>query len=101
MAKTSAINRNLKRKKMVKKFASKREALRAIIKDAKSTPEERFAAVMKLSQLPKNSAPARIKNRCEVTGRPRGYFRKFKICRNQLRELGSTGQLPGVTKSSW
>lgn len=101
MAKVSAVQKNLKRQRMVKKFAAKREALRAIIKNAKSTPEERFAAVMKLSELPKNSAPARIKNRCEITGRPRGYFRKFKLCRNQIRELGSSGQLPGVTKSSW
>ncbi|MAM34867.1 MAG: 30S ribosomal protein S14 [Micavibrio sp.] len=101
MAKVSAVQRDLKRRRLVKKYADKRAALKAKIMDKDSSPEERFQAVLEMSELPKNSAKERIRNRCAVTGRPRGYHRKFKLCRNMLRQLGSTGQLPGVTKSSW
>lgn len=101
MAKVSAIQRDLKRRKLVKKFANKRAALKARIMDKDATPEDRFAAAMEMAALPKNSAKDRVRNRCAVTGRPRGYHRKFKLCRNMLRDLGSKGQLPGVTKASW
>mgnify|MGYP001391112540 CR=1 FL=1 len=101
MAKVSAVQRDLKRRRLVKKYADKRAALKAKIMDKDASPEERFQAVLEMSELPKNSAKERIRNRCAVTGRPRGYHRKFKLCRNMLRQLGSTGQLPGVTKSSW
>ena len=101
MAKVSAVQRDLKRRRLVKKYADKRAALKAKIMDKDSSPEERFQAVLEMSELPKNSAKERIRNRCAVKGRPRGYHRKFKLCRNMLRQLGSTGQLPGVTKSSW
>ncbi len=101
MAKVSAVQRNLKRRKLVKKYATKRADLKATIMDKTANPEDRFQAALALAELPKNSAKIRIRNRCEVTGRPRGYHRKFKLCRNMLRELGSKGQLPGITKSSW
>lgn len=101
MAKVSAVQRDLKRRKMAKKYANKRAALKATIMDKSVNPEERFQAALQLAELPKNSAKIRIRNRCAVTGRPRGYHRKFKLCRNMLRELGSKGQLPGITKSSW
>lgn len=101
MAKKSAIARNNKRKKLIGKFANKRAALKAIVMNKELPMEERFAAQLKLAALPRNSAENRQRNRCEVTGRPRGYYRKFKMCRNQLRELGSFGQVPGLTKSSW
>ncbi len=101
MAKKSAIEKNERRRKLVTKFAGKRAALRAMAKDASLPPEERFKARLKLNELPKNGAAVRLRNRCTVSGRPRGYYRKFGISRIALRELGSKGQLPGVVKSSW
>lgn len=101
MAKKSAIEKNDKRRRLVAKFAGKRAALRAMAKDASLPPEERFKARLKLNELPKNGAATRVRNRCTVSGRPRGYYRKFGISRIALRELGSKGQLPGVVKSSW
>ena len=101
MAKTSAIQRNLKRIKMAKKFAKKREALKKIIKNKKLPLEERFAAQLKIAKIPRNSAKNRIRNRCEITGRPHGVYRKLKISRIALRELASSGKIPGMTKSSW
>jgi len=101
MAKTSAIQRNLKRIKLTKKFKKKREALKKIIRDKKLPLDERFAAQLKLAKLPKNSSKVRIMNRCEITGRPHGVYRKLKISRIALRELASSGKIPGMTKSSW
>ena len=101
MAKTSAIQRNLKRIRLSKKFLRKREALKKIIKNKKLPLDERFNAQLKLSKLPKNSARTRIRNRCEITGRPHGVYRKLKISRIALRELASSGKIPGMTKSSW
>ncbi len=101
MAKTSAVERNRKREKMVKRFAAKRAKLKAIASDRALAPEERFAARLKLSEMPRNSSAVRIHNRCELTGRPRGYYRKFKLSRIALRQLASAGQIPGMVKSSW
>lgn len=101
MAKASAVNRDLKRRKLSKQYAGKRAALKAVIKNRDLAPDERFAAMLKLADLPRNSAKIRIRNRCALTGRPRGNFRKFNLSRNALRLLASRGQLPGVTKSSW
>ena len=101
MAKTSAIQKNLKRIKLVKKYAKKRAALKKIIKNKKLELSERFAAQLKLNKLPKNSAKIRIRNRCEVSGRPHGVYRKLKISRIALRDLGLAGLIPGMTKSSW
>ena len=101
MAKTSAIQKNLKRIKLVKKYAKKRAALKKIIKNKKLELSERFAAQLKLNKLPKNSAKIRIRNRCEVSGRPHGVYRKLKISRIALRELALKGRIPGMTKSSW
>ena len=101
MAKTSAIQRNLKRIKMAKKFQNRRKKLKAIINNRKLPLNERFAAQLKLSKLPKNSARIRIRNRCEITGRPHGVYRKLKISRIALREMASSGKIPGMTKSSW
>ena len=101
MAKKSAIYRNLKRIKMVKKFEKKRKKLKEIIYNKKLSLEERFEAQQKLSKLPKNSAKIRIRNRCEITGRPHGVYRKLKISRIALRELASQGKVPGMVKSSW
>ena len=101
MAKTSAIQRNLKVIRLVNKFAKKREELKKIIKNKKLPLDERFNAQLKLAKLPRNSTKIRIRNRCEVTGRPRGVYRKFKISRIALRELASKGIIPGMTKSSW
>ena len=101
MAKTSAIHRNLKRVRMSKKFANKRKKLKAIIMDKKINLNERFAASLKLAKLPKNSSKNRIRNRCEITGRPHGYYRKLKMSRIALRKLASMGKIPGMTKSSW
>ena len=101
MAKTSAIQKNLKLIKLVKKYASKRAALKKIIKNKKLELSERFAAQLKLNKLPKNSAKERIRNRCEVSGRPHGVYRKLKISRIALRDLGLAGLIPGMTKSSW
>ena len=101
MAKTSAIQRNLKRIRMAKRFENKRKKLKAIINNKKLPLNERFAAQLKLSKLPKNSAKIRIRNRCEITGRPHGVYRKLKISRIALRQLASSGKIPGMTKSSW
>jgi len=101
MAKTSSVERNKKRERMAKQFADRRAKLKAVIKDQAAAPEDRFDAVLKLAQLPRNSSQTRIRLRCEVTGRPRGNYRKFKLCRVQLRELGSKGLIPGMVKSSW
>ena len=101
MAKTSSIQRNLKRIKLVKKFSKKRKELKKIIKNKNLPLEERFNAQLKLAKLPRNSARTRIRNRCEITGRPHGVYRKLKISRIALRELASKGKIPGMTKSSW
>ena len=101
MAKTSSIQRNLKRIKLVKKFLKKRANLKKIIKNKKLPLEERFAAQLKLAKVPRNSSKVRIRNRCEITGRPRGVYRKLKISRIALRDLASKGKIPGMTKSSW
>lgn len=101
MAKLSAINRNKKREMMVVKYAAKRAALKAIAVDMSVPPEERFAARLKLAKLPRNSAPSRVRNRCDLSGRPRGYYRKFRLSRIALRELSNFGQIPGMTKASW
>ena len=101
MAKTSSIQRNLKRIKLAKKFLKKRENLKKIIKNKKLPLEERFAAQLKLAKIPRNSAKVRIRNRCEITGRPHGVYRKLRISRIALRELASKGRIPGMTKSSW
>ena len=101
MAKKSAVNRNERVRKLVKQFAAKRAKLKAMAVDDKLTPEDRFAARIKLAELPRNSSPTRIRNRCELTGRPRAVYRKFKLSRLALRQLASLGALPGVVKSSW
>ena len=101
MAKTSAIEKNLKRIRLVKKYAKKRKMLKDIIKDKKLELSERFAAQLKLNKLPKNSSKIRIRNRCEITGRPHGVYRKLRISRIALREMGSSGKIPGLTKASW
>lgn len=101
MAKTSSVERNEKRRRMAKKFASKRTRLKAIATDESRPLEERFEARLKLAALPRNSAPSRVRNRCELTGRPRAYYRKLKMSRIALRELASRGQIPGMVKSSW
>ena len=101
MAKKSAIEKNKKRQKLVDKYAAKRAELKAVAMNEGLPLEERFKARLKLAELPRNSAPNRVRNRCEVTGRPRGYYRKLKMSRIALRELGSNGQIPGLVKSSW
>lgn len=101
MAKTGMVERNNKRARMIKRDASKRAALKAIIMDKEKSMEERFEAQMKLSKLPRNGAAIRFRNRCELTGRPRGVYRKFRLSRIKLRELGGFGKIPGLTKSSW
>ena len=101
MAKTSAIERNLKRIRLVKKFEKKRWALKKILNNKKLPLSERFNSQLKLAKLPRNSAKIRIRNRCEITGRPHGVYRKLKISRIALRELASKGVIPGMTKSSW
>ena len=101
MAKTSSIQRNLKRIKLVKKFSKKRKDLKKIIKNKNLPLEERFNAQLKLAKLPRNSTRIRIRNRCEITGRPHGVYRKLRISRIALRELASKGKIPGMTKSSW
>ena len=101
LAKKSAVNRNTRVKQLVKQFAAKRAALKATANDAKLAPEERFDARLKLAELPRNSSKTRIRNRCEVTGRPRGYYRKLRMSRISLRDLGSAGLIPGLVKSSW
>jgi small subunit ribosomal protein S14 len=101
MAKLSQINRNKKREKMAAQYAKKRAALKAKADDMSVAPEERFAARLKLAKLPRNSAPTRIHNRCEMTGRSKGFYRKLKLSRIALRDLGNFGQVPGMTKASW
>lgn len=101
MAKTSSVEKNNRRRKLVAQYAAKRKALKALAKDQAKRPEERFSARLKLAELPRNSSPTRIRNRCELTGRARGYYRKLRLCRNQLRELASQGLIPGMVKSSW
>ena len=101
MAKQSMINREVKRAKMVAKYAAKRAELAAIYNNVNLPAEERMAARLKFQQLPRNSSPSRQRNRCEVTGRPRGVFRKFGLCRNKIRELAFNGEIPGVVKASW
>ncbi|MBL8564623.1 MAG: 30S ribosomal protein S14 [Hyphomicrobiaceae bacterium] len=101
MAKTSSIEKNNRRRKLVAQCAGKRKRLKAIADDMSKPSEERFAARLKLAEMPRNSSKTRIRNRCEVTGRPRGYYRKLRLCRNQLREMASMGMIPGMTKSSW
>jgi small subunit ribosomal protein S14 len=101
MAKKSAINRNERVRRLVKKFAAKRASLKATAENEALSLEERFDARLKLAELPRNSSAVRIRNRCEVTGRPRAYYRKLKMSRIALRELGSAGQIPGLVKSSW
>ncbi|MBV8168407.1 MAG: 30S ribosomal protein S14 [Alphaproteobacteria bacterium] len=101
MAKTSSVEKNKRREKLAQRFAAKRARLKAIADDKKVDQEERFAARLKLAELPRNSSKTRIRNRCELTGRPRAVYRKFKLSRIALRELASTGQIPGMVKSSW
>ena len=101
MAKTSSIEKNNRRKKMSKQMAGKRAKLKTLIMDQSAPMEERFAAQLKLSAMPRNSAPSRIRNRCDLTGRPRAYYRKLKLSRIALRQLGNFGQVPGMVKSSW
>ncbi len=101
MAKKSMIEREVKRQKLVDKYATKRAALKAIVSDQEKPMEERFRASLKLAKLPRNSSATRLHNRCQLTGRPHAYYRKLKVSRIALRELASNGQAPGVVKSSW
>lgn len=101
MAKASAVEKNKRRRRTVAAHAAKRAALKAVIKDQEAPIEERFKATLKLAELPRDGSKTRIRNRCEVSGRPRGYYRKLKLSRIALRELGSLGRVPGVIKSSW
>ncbi|MDA0998097.1 MAG: 30S ribosomal protein S14 [Proteobacteria bacterium] len=101
MAKKSAIEREKKRVRLAKKFAGVRARLKTAAKDQDLSPEDRFLARLKLAEVPRNAAPSRQRLRCELTGRPRGNYRKFRLCRIKLRELASMGQIPGVVKSSW
>ena len=101
MAKTGSIERNKKRERLAKQYAARRAKLKAAAVDESLPLEERFSARLKLAQLPRNSAPSRVRNRCELTGRPRGFYRKLKVSRIALRELASKGQAPGMVKSSW
>ena len=101
MAKKSSIEKNNRRRRMSKQYSGRRSRLKMIAMDKTKPMEERFAATLKLAELPRNSAPTRIRNRCEITGRPRAYYRKHKMSRIALRELGSKGLIPGLLKSSW
>jgi small subunit ribosomal protein S14 len=101
MAKKSLVERNKKRMRMAKRYASRRGALKAVADDESRSPEDRFAARIKLAQLPRNSSATRVRLRCTLTGRPRGNYRKFGLSRIALRELASSGQIPGMVKSSW
>ena len=101
MAKKSSVEKNNRRKKMSKNAAPKRARLKAIIADKTKPMEERFAATLKLAEMPRNSSTTRIRNRCELTGRSRAYYRKFRLSRIMLREMGNKGLIPGLTKSSW
>lgn len=101
MAKTSAVERNKKRERLSKQYAARRAALKAIISDRTVSEEERFDAMLKLAAMPRNGSRTRVHSRCELTGRPRGNYRKFKLSRVVLRDLASAGQIPGMVKSSW
>jgi small subunit ribosomal protein S14 len=101
MAKKSAIEKNTRRAKLTKQIAPKRLRLKALARDREAAPEDRFAAQLKLAELPRNGSPTRVRNRCAMTGRPRGYYRKFRLSRISVRELASAGQIPGMVKSSW
>jgi small subunit ribosomal protein S14 len=101
MAKLSSINKNEKRKVLAKKYASRYAKLKAVAKDTSLDESERLIARLKMAEVPRNGNPTRIRNRCELTGRPRAYYRKFRLCRIQLRDLANKGLIPGVVKSSW
>src|SRR3989440_8060827 len=101
MAKKSSIEKNNRRRRLTKKFSGRRARLKAIARDKDKPMEERFAATLRLAELPRNSAASRVRNRCEMTGRPRAYYRKHKLSRIALRDLGSKGLIPGLLKSSW
>ena len=101
MAKQSSINKNNNRRLLVAQKAGKRAKLKAVIGNEKTSAQDRMQATIKLAQMPRNSSKTRIRNRCELTGRSRGFYRKLRLCRNQLRELASQGMIPGMTKSSW
>jgi len=101
MAKLSSINKNERRKKLVKKYAGRYAKLKAVAADKSLDDGERLIARLKMAEVPRNGNPTRIRNRCELTGRPRAYYRKFRLCRIQLRDLANKGLIPGVTKSSW
>ena len=101
MAKLSTINRELKREALVKKYEPKRKTLQAIINDGRLSDEERMEARLKLQQLPRNASPTRLRNRCDITGRPRGTYRKFGLARSKLREAAMRGEIPGLVKASW
>ena len=101
MAKKSSIEKNARRAKLTKQMTPRRVRLKAIARDRDAPPEDRFEAQLKLSEMPRNSSQTRLRNRCSLTGRPRGYYRKFKMSRIAVRELASAGQIPGMTKSSW
>ncbi len=101
MAKVSAVERDDKRRRLEKKYAAKRKKLKAVVGDKEASMEDRFQAVLNLAELPRNSSKTRMRNRCALTGRPRGHHRKFRLSRNAVRLLASRGELPGVTKSSW
>ena len=101
MAKLALINREDKRRKLVAQYAKKRTALLAIIENSALSDAERYEARLKLQQLPRNASPSRLRNRCQMTGRPRGVFRKFGLCRNKIRELALSGEIPGIVKASW
>jgi small subunit ribosomal protein S14 len=101
MAKLSSVNKNERRKKLVKKYASRYAKLKAVADDQSADDTERLMARLKLAEIPRNANPTRVRNRCATTGRPRGYYRKFGLCRIELRDLANKGMVPGVTKSSW
>ncbi len=101
MSKTSSVERNKKRERMAKNQAGRRARLKAVVMDREASPEDRFEASLKLAEMPRNGAKVRVRLRCELTGRGRGNYRKFRVCRNKLRELASLGQIPGMVKSSW
>ncbi len=101
MAKTSSVQKNKRRERLVEKYKGKRDALKSVVNDKSLSIEERFDAQLRLASLPRNSSKVRVRNRCELSGRPRGFYRKFKLSRIALRDLASVGQIPGVIKSSW
>ena len=101
MAKKSSIEKNARRAKMAKSIAPRRARLKALARDREANPEERFEAQLRLARLPRNSSATRVRNRCELSGRPRGFYRKFRLSRIAVRELASSGQIPGMVKSSW